>query len=234
MRCTCLALCQVLYIHYLIYSSQQTSGKANDLKMRKQIGKVSNEPKGTAQKQQVVFKVKSNTLQSLDFCGTGNYLPDADTSHRVSKARLSYSAVTDTADQPLGIRVAHGVGASVDGLQASPGHTLTWRPHRKECAGVRHQRRNTSALQNSFQTSPKDAQQFSVFIWRKLTICLISISWVLWSFPTSKLNASKRKKNHEIGVRYKILHNTVSVKISILNIHWKDWCWSWNSNTLAT
>ena len=20
----------------------------------------------------------------------------------------------------------------------------------------------------------------------------------------------------------------------ILNIHWKDWCWSWNSNTLAT
>ena len=23
-------------------------------------------------------------------------------------------------------------------------------------------------------------------------------------------------------------------KESILNIHWKDWCWSWNSNTLAT
>ena len=21
---------------------------------------------------------------------------------------------------------------------------------------------------------------------------------------------------------------------SILNIHWKDWCWSWSSNTLAT
>ena len=21
---------------------------------------------------------------------------------------------------------------------------------------------------------------------------------------------------------------------SFLNIHWKDWCWSWNSNTLAT
>ena len=21
---------------------------------------------------------------------------------------------------------------------------------------------------------------------------------------------------------------------SLLNIHWKDWCWSWNSNTLAT
>ena len=21
---------------------------------------------------------------------------------------------------------------------------------------------------------------------------------------------------------------------SVLNIHWKDWCWSWNSNTLVT
>ena len=23
-------------------------------------------------------------------------------------------------------------------------------------------------------------------------------------------------------------------KKSVLNIHWKDWCWSWNSNTLTT
>ena len=26
----------------------------------------------------------------------------------------------------------------------------------------------------------------------------------------------------------------VLIRKSILNIHWKDWCWSWNSNTLAT
>ena len=25
-----------------------------------------------------------------------------------------------------------------------------------------------------------------------------------------------------------------SERKSILNVHWKDWCWSWNSNTLAT
>ena len=25
-----------------------------------------------------------------------------------------------------------------------------------------------------------------------------------------------------------------SWKKSVLNIHWKDWCWSWNSHTLAT
>ena len=24
-----------------------------------------------------------------------------------------------------------------------------------------------------------------------------------------------------------------SIQKSVLNIHWKDWCWSWNSNTLA-
>ena len=25
-----------------------------------------------------------------------------------------------------------------------------------------------------------------------------------------------------------------SFRKSVLNIHWKEWCWSWNSNTLAT
>ena len=25
-----------------------------------------------------------------------------------------------------------------------------------------------------------------------------------------------------------------SYRKSVLNIHWKDWCWSWNSNTLVT
>ena len=26
----------------------------------------------------------------------------------------------------------------------------------------------------------------------------------------------------------------VHPKISVLAVHWKDWCWRWNSNTLAT
>ena len=25
-----------------------------------------------------------------------------------------------------------------------------------------------------------------------------------------------------------------SYRRSVLNVHWKDWCWSWNSSTLAT
>ena len=28
--------------------------------------------------------------------------------------------------------------------------------------------------------------------------------------------------------------NQSILKKSVLNIHWKDWCWSWNSNALAT
>ena len=28
--------------------------------------------------------------------------------------------------------------------------------------------------------------------------------------------------------------NKSILKKSVLNIHWKDWCWSWSSNTLAT
>ena len=42
------------------------------------------------------------------------------------------------------------------------------------------------------------------------------------SFPISQFFASG---GQSIGV---------SASISVLNIHWKDWCWSWNSNSLAT
>ena len=28
--------------------------------------------------------------------------------------------------------------------------------------------------------------------------------------------------------------NQSILKESVLNIHWKDWCWSWNSNSLVT
>ena len=30
------------------------------------------------------------------------------------------------------------------------------------------------------------------------------------------------------------IHICQSQRKSVLNIHWKDWCWSWNSNPLAT
>ena len=47
---------------------------------------------------------------------------------------------------------------------------------------------------------------FEVWYWRRL----LRVPW------------TARRSNQSI------------LKESVLNFHWKDWCWSWNSNTLAT
>ena len=33
---------------------------------------------------------------------------------------------------------------------------------------------------------------------------------------------------------HNFLEKHAIIRKLVLNIHWKDWCWSWNSNTLAT
>ena len=50
-----------------------------------------------------------------------------------------------------------------------------------------------------------------------------------WCFWTMVLEKTLEESLGQQGV----LTNP-SKRKSILNIHWKDWCWSWNSNTLAT
>ena len=55
-------------------------------------------------------------------------------------------------------------------------------------------------------------------------------SWALknWCFCTVALEKTLerpldlKRSNHSI------------LKRSVLGVHWKDWCWNWNSNTLAT
>ena len=47
---------------------------------------------------------------------------------------------------------------------------------------------------------------FELWCWRRL----LRVPW------------PARRSNHSI------------LRHIVLNIHWKDWCWSWNSNTLAT
>ena len=50
-------------------------------------------------------------------------------------------------------------------------------------------------------------------------------NWYFWTVVLEKTLESPldcKEINHSI------------LKKSALNIHWKDWCWSWNSNTLAT
>ena len=56
-------------------------------------------------------------------------------------------------------------------------------------------------------------------------------SWVLknWCFWTVVL-----QKTLESPLDCKEIKPVNPKGKYVLNIHWKDWCWSWNSNTLAT
>ena len=56
-------------------------------------------------------------------------------------------------------------------------------------------------------------------------------SWALknWCFWTVLL-----KKILESSLDSKEIKSVNPQGKSVLNIHWKGWCWSWNSNTLAT
>ena len=56
-------------------------------------------------------------------------------------------------------------------------------------------------------------------------------SWVPknWCFWTVML-----EKTLESPLETARRSNQSVLKKSILNIHWKDWCWSWSSSTLAT
>ena len=56
-------------------------------------------------------------------------------------------------------------------------------------------------------------------------------------FPRAKewipLNSGAREDSWEfLGLQGN--PTSQSQRKSTLNIHWRDWCWSWNSNTLAT
>ena len=49
-----------------------------------------------------------------------------------------------------------------------------------------------------------------------------------WCFWTMVL-----EKTLESSLDWKEIQPVHPKGISVLNIHWKDWCWSWNSSTLA-
>ena len=53
--------------------------------------------------------------------------------------------------------------------------------------------------------------------------------WKNWCFWTVVL-----EKTLESPLDSKKIQPVHPKRKSVLNIHWKDWCWSWNSNTLAT
>ena len=50
--------------------------------------------------------------------------------------------------------------------------------------------------------------------------------WMLWNCEDSGEDSWESLEQQD--------QTSQSLRKSILNIHWKDWSWSWNSNTLAT
>ena len=60
-----------------------------------------------------------------------------------------------------------------------------------------------------------------------------------FSFPRQRSSSSAARLGASAWVpNYQAPDNHLQAGLyyrkSILNIHWKDWCWSWSSNTLAT
>ena len=51
-------------------------------------------------------------------------------------------------------------------------------------------------------------------------------NWCFWTVLLLEKTLESPLESKEIQL--------VNPRKSVLNIHWKDWCWSWNSNILAT
>ena len=62
------------------------------------------------------------------------------------------------------------------------------------------------------------------FVWRILSITLLAceMSATVWLFE------------HSLALPFKEIKPVNPKGNSVLNIHWKGWCWKWSSNTLAT
>ena len=71
-------------------------------------------------------------------------------------------------------------------------------------------------------------------LWFHQPALSLSIKTVFWWI----MNFWKKTSTLEVEVE-RMLWLQLTLKYlfiakSVLGIHWKDWCWSWNSNTLAT
>ena len=60
----------------------------------------------------------------------------------------------------------------------------------------------------------------------------LHILGLLWDTVLNVILILTNSLKHDILVNYDSFQS--SLKESTLNLHWKDWCWNWSSNTLAT
>ena len=64
-------------------------------------------------------------------------------------------------------------------------------------------------------------------------------NWCFWTVVLEKtlespLDCKEIQPVNPKGLILESLRSLSNLKKSVLNIHWKDWCWNWNSNPLAT
>ena len=110
-----------------------------------------------------------------------------------------------------------------------------------KCFGRRVMANLDSLLKSGDITLPTKVHivKAMVFLSSHIWICELDHKkgWVLknWSFQTVVLERTLEssldcKEIQPINPKV----NQSWIFKSVLNIYWKDWCWSWNSNTLAT
>ena len=87
---------------------------------------------------------------------------------------------------------------------------------------LRHYFANKGLSSQSYGFSSSHVWMLRAGLWRKLSAEELML-----------LNCSVGEDSGEsLGLQGN--QTSQSLRKSVLNIHWKDWCWSWNSNTLAT
>ena len=61
-------------------------------------------------------------------------------------------------------------------------------------------------------------------------------SWTLKKADCRRIDALNHVVGEDFWESFGLQRDQTSQsqRKSVLNIHWKDWCWSWSSNTLAT
>ena len=83
-------------------------------------------------------------------------------------------------------------------------------------------------------TEPMKGLHSSLCVWCRINRHELSFSAVSWTIKKTEL---QRIDAFELWCWKRLLRvpwtakksNQPSLKESVLNIHWKDWCWSWNS-----
>ena len=67
-----------------------------------------------------------------------------------------------------------------------------------------------------------------------LIVCLFSLEYKIWAQNFLQISSVQFSHSVVSNSLWPLGLQDPSKRRSVLGVHWKDWCWSWNSNNLAT